>query len=83
MEKVYDEANQIVGNQEMNLYFSDEDLIEMDKKHYIREIISNMIKLNLPIDTISKSVILSIPEVETIIKELAKRDSYQGKRVGE
>lgn len=70
MEKVYDEANQIAGNHEMNLYFSDEELIEMDKKHYIREIISNMIKLNLPIDIISKSVNLSIPEVETIIKEL-------------
>lgn len=74
MEKVYDEANQIAGNQEMNLYFSDEELIEMDKKHYIREnlkqVISNMIKLNMPIDTISKVTDLSIPEVETIIKEL-------------
>ena len=66
MKKIIDEAKKIAGTEKMDLYLTDEELLQKDQEHYYnlglndgisqnkREIILNMLKENLSLETISK-----------------------------
>ena len=77
MKDIIDESKKIAGIEKMNLYLTDEEMMELDKKHYIevgeeknrREMIINFYQNNVSLDIISKSSGLSIKEIEKIIKE--------------
>ena len=62
----------------MHLYLTDEEMIELDKKHYIEigreenrnEMILNMYNKKIDLKTISDISNLSIKEIEKIIKKI-------------
>ena len=78
MKDIVDEVNQIAGNEEMNLYLSDEELFKLDQEYERRQgsketrkqVIANMLKNNLSLDLIYKCVDIPTTEVEKIIKEI-------------
>ena len=77
MKDIIDESKKIAGIEKMNLYLTDEEMMELDKKHYIevgeeknrREMIINMNKKKIDIQTISDISNLSYDDIQKIIKE--------------
>jgi len=77
MKEIIDESKKIAGIEKMNLYLTDEEMMELDKKHYIevgeekkeREMIINMYKKNINLETISDISNLSLDKVQKIINE--------------
>ena len=82
MKEIIDEAKQIAGVMELDLYATDEELIKMDQEEYFqkgmkqgieenqKQVIKNMLNDNVDIKTISKYTNLSINELQKIINKL-------------
>ena len=72
MKDIIDESKKIAGFEKMNLYLTDEEMIELDQKHYKElgrnEMIINMYKKNYSLKEISEISNLPIKEIEKIIK---------------
>ena len=72
-----DEVKQISGIEKMNLYLTDEEMMKNDQAYYKelgreekeREMIINLYNNGVSLDIISKSLELTIKEIEKIIKE--------------
>ena len=77
MKDIIDESKKIAGYEKMHLYLTDEQMIELDKKHYIEigreertnEMITNMYKKNVDLSIISEVSNLSIKEIKKIINK--------------
>ena len=81
MKEIIDESKKIAGIEKMNLYLTDEEMLELDKKHYIevgynqgreenrKEIVKSFYQNGASLELISKSTGLSIEDINKIIKE--------------
>ena len=77
MKDIIDESKKIAGFEKMNLYLTDEQMIENDRNHYMelgeekktKEMIINFYNKNVDINTISEASGLSIKEVKNIIEQ--------------
>ena len=73
MKDIIDESKKIAGFQKMNLYLTDEQMIENDRNHYKElgrnEMIARMFEKNIDINTIAEISNLSIKEVKKIIEQ--------------
>ena len=77
MKDIIDESKKIAGFEKMNLYLTDEQMIENDRNHYMelgeekktKEMIINFYNKNVDINTISEASRLSIKEVKNIIEQ--------------
>jgi len=77
MKEIIDESKKIAGIEKMNLYLTDEEMLELDKKHYIevgreenrKEIVKSLYQNGASLELISKSTGLSIEDINKIIKE--------------
>lgn len=84
MDEIIKEAKEIAGIEKMNLYLTDEEIHKQDEEHYYelgvkegiaekqKQVILNMNNMNMPINSISKVVNLSVQEVQSIIDESKK-----------
>ena len=80
MEKVVKEAKEIAGIDNLNLYFSEDEVQRLDREESYekgfnagiaqnrQEMVINLYNNNVPIEIISKSANLSIDEVNEIIQ---------------
>ncbi len=77
MKDIIDESKKIAGYEKMHLYLTDEEMIELDKKHYIKvgeqkklhEMIIKLHNNGASMDLISKSSGLPIKEIKKIIEQ--------------
>ena len=75
MKEIVDEAKQIAGIEKVNLYLTDEELLKQDQDYYFakgieetqKDVILNMVKKEMSLETISDIVNLPIDKVEQII----------------
>ena len=81
MKDVIDESKKIAGYEKMHLYLTDEQMIELDRKHYIEigreeekhEMIVNFYNNGASLDLISKSSGLSEDKIKDIINKSNKK----------